>query len=131
MIVMPRKTDASKSEASPGAPGDDLAFVVGKDEHGLHILRRRSGEGPIEAGVLRPLTEGKPITGEVISLRPRPDLPFMFNVKTELAGPNIAAGAAPDEPPATDGPSQVATDSYRKGWEKIFGGKRTTARDLN
>jgi hypothetical protein len=90
-----------------------VAVVCGKDHRGLHILRRRSEDGPIEAALAQPLTEGRPITGEVISLRQREDLPFLFDVKTELEG-----SAAPT---ATDGPAQVATDSYRAGWDAIWG----------
>jgi hypothetical protein len=82
----------------------------------VHILRRRSEDAPVEAGVAQPLTEGRPITGEVISMRQREDLPFLFDVKTELEGPAPA--------PSTDGPAQVATDSYRKGWDAIWGRRR-------
>jgi hypothetical protein len=91
-------------------------LVYGKDEHGVHLLRRRSPDAPIEAGVLQSLVEGRPITGEVVSLRPRSEAPYVFDVKTELEAPNA--------PVASDGPSQVATDSYREGWDKIWGGKR-------
>jgi hypothetical protein len=93
----------------------DVAIVCGKDERGLHILRRRSEEGPLEAGVAQPLAEGKPITGEVISMRRRADVPFLFDVKTELARPGAA--------PVSDGPPQVATNSYRQGWDAIWGSR--------
>lgn len=94
-----------------------MAAVCGKDEHGLHILRRRSEGGPVEAGVVQPLVEGKPINGEVISLRRRDDLPFLFDVETEIATrPPQAATAA-----AASGPAQVANDSYRRGWDAIWG----------
>ncbi len=92
--------------------------MCGKDEHGLHILRRRGEDGPIEAGIVQPLQEGKPISGEVISMRPRDDVPFLFDVTTEVANPSAEPAAA--EPPA-NGPAQVATDSYRRGWDAIWG----------
>ena len=94
----------------------DVAVVCGKDERGLHILRRRSEDGPIEAALAQPLAEGRPITGEVISMRQREDLPFLFDVTTELD--------ASGKPAATDGstrPAKVATNSYRKGWDAIWG----------
>jgi hypothetical protein len=110
----------SKARA-PKAVGD-VAVVCGKDENGVHILRRRSEDGPIEAGIAQPLTEGKPITGEVISMRRRKDLPFLFDVKTEIE----SSGSGSDSE-TTDGPAQVATDSYRKGWDAIWGRKRRAA----
>ena len=101
-------------------PLEDVALVCGKDEHGLHILRRRSEDGPIEAAVVQPLAEGRPITGEVISMKPRPDFPFLCDVKTELPPP---AG-----PRAANGPAQVATNSYRSGWDAIWGARDTQKR---
>jgi hypothetical protein len=106
-----------------------VAIVCGRDEDGVHILRRRTEDGPIEAGVAQPLVEGRPITGEVISMHRRDDLPFVFDVKTELEGPR-ADGRPTDGPPApaaSDGPAQVATDSYRRGWDAIWG-RRGAAR---
>ncbi|HVZ86335.1 MAG TPA: hypothetical protein VHG72_05165 [Polyangia bacterium] len=109
-------------------PFRDVAAVLGKDERGLHIIRRRSEDGPIEAGIVQPLQEGKPISGEVISMKRRPDLPFLFDVKTEVA--SHASSEAPEAEPATDGPAQVATESYRRGWDAIWGG-RSRSNHLN
>jgi hypothetical protein len=95
-----------------------VAIVCGKDEQGLHILRRRSEDAPIEAAVVQPLAEGRPITGEVLSMRPRKDFPFLLDVKTELASPTPTAERA------TNGPAQVATSSYRSGWDAIWGSRQ-------
>lgn len=114
---MASKQRTPKRLGQLGRPLDDVAIVCGKDEQGLHILRRRSKDGPIEAGVLQPLAEGRPITGEVMSMRPRKDFPFLFDVKTELPAPT-ATGARP-----TNGPAQVASSSYRSGWEAIWGSR--------
>ncbi len=106
----------ARTRRKSGSLGD-VAIVCGKDEHGLHILRRREEGVPLEAGVAEPLVEGKPITGEVISMKRRADLPFLFDVKTEL---QMSPGdEAPS--PSLDGPPQVATDSYRRGWDAIWG----------
>jgi hypothetical protein len=105
----------------------DVAFVFGKDERGVHILRRRSEDAPVEAGVMEPLAEGRPIIGEVVSLKQRTDLPFLFDVKTVLEGPEVDQAASG----TTDGPAQVATDSYRKGWDAIWGRRRSSSRDVN
>lgn len=106
------------------APPGDVALVFGKDEHGTHILRRRSEDAPVEAGVLRPLQSGKPIEGEVISLSPRGDTPLLFDVKSELPSPY------PAPRPTSDGPAQVASDAYRKGWDAVWG-RRRRDRSLN
>jgi hypothetical protein len=101
---------------NPGSsrPFRDVAAVFGKDERGVHILRKRAEDAPVEAGILQPLVEGKPITGEVVSMKARADVPFLFDVKTEVEAPEEAA-------PAGNGPAQVATDSYRRGWDAIWG----------
>lgn len=112
------------SPAPAATPAGDVALVFGKDEHGTHILRRRSEGAPVEAGVLRPLQSGKPIDGEVISLAPRRDAPLLFDVKSELPSPY------PEARPTSDGPAQVATDAYRKGWDAVWG-RRRRDRDLN
>jgi hypothetical protein len=107
------------SKRRPPQALGDVAIVCGKDEQGLHILRRRSEDGPVEAAVAKPLTEGRPITGEVISMRRREDLPFLFDVTSEIdaSGKPVVAteGAAR--------PAQVATPSYRKGWDAIWGAR--------
>jgi len=119
----------SKGRASAAAD-DDLALVYGKDEQGLHVLRRRSEDAPVEVAVLQPLTEGKPINNEVISLRPHAEVPFLFKVKTEMAA-RAGSGAEDESSSRGDGPAQVSTDAYRKGWDEIWGRKRAPSRHLN
>jgi hypothetical protein len=100
--------------------------VFGKNQDGVHILRRRDENAPLEAGLLQPLVEGKPITGELISMRRREDLPFLYDVKTE-----IPAEASSPELRSAGRPAKVATDSYRKGWDAIWGSRGRSSRDLN
>jgi len=83
------------------------------DGAGVHVLRARDER--IEAGELRALEEGRPITGEVLSLAPRKDHPRVYDVK-ESYSPN-APGAPP---PRTKGPAQVATQAYRDNWDEVF-----------
>lgn len=94
----------------------DVAMILDRteDNEGFQILRRRDAEGPVEMGTMRPLREGKPIDGEVVTLRQRRDLPFLYDVKTEVADPEPRRGTS-------DGPAQVATEDYRKGWDAIWG----------
>ena len=76
------------------------------DGEGMNVLRARDER--LEVGQMRPLKDGKPITGELVSLSPRADSDRAFDV-TVLA--------------KTDGnarPAQVANHAYRDGWERIF-----------
>jgi hypothetical protein len=105
-------------------PSKDLALVFGPsdDGQGFKMLRRRAGTAVVEAGTIRPLQEGRAITGEVVQLEPRPEAPFLFDCETdqELSTPSAE--------PALTGPAQVATDEYRRGWDAIWGRRaRSTA----
>jgi hypothetical protein len=67
-------------------------------------------------GTIRPLKEGRPIDGEVLTLTARQDVPFLYDVKTELPDPRRSDGRL-----TSDGPPQIATEEYRRGWEAIWG----------
>jgi hypothetical protein len=117
------KKSGDKPEPTP--PAGDVAFVWGKNADGVHILRRRDENAPIEAGLLQPLVEGKPITGELISMKQRADMPFLYDVKSEIPAPSA-------EPQSTGRPAKVATDQYRKGWDAIWGKRgASSSRDVN
>jgi hypothetical protein len=101
-------------------------MVFGKNQEGVHILRRRDENSPIEAGLLQPLVEGRPITGELISMKRREDVPLLYDVKSELEAPEVPGAQR------SPGPSKVATDSYRKGWDAIWGRRGgSSSRDVN
>ncbi|HVU51511.1 MAG TPA: hypothetical protein VHL80_12540 [Polyangia bacterium] len=107
-----------------GVRKKDLALVFGPsaDGDGLNVLRRRTGSSVVEAGTLRPLRDGRAITGEVVRLEPRAEAPFLFDCETdeELSTTRSA--------PPLSGPPQVATDQYRRGWDAIWGPRqRSTA----
>jgi hypothetical protein len=101
------------------APTGDVALVLDRteDADGYRVLRHRAADNQIEFGTMRPLKEGRPIDGEVISLSARQDLPFLYDVKTEMADPHPEARRRP----TSDGPAQIATEQYRKGWDAIWG----------
>jgi len=89
------------------------------DGEGVRVLRAR--EERIETGELRTLKEGKPITGEVVSLEPRKENPRVCDVKSSY------------RPPASEGkkkgPAQVANEKYRENWDEVFSSSRD--RSLN
>jgi hypothetical protein len=80
------------------------------DGAGVHVLRAR--EEKVETGELRALQEGRPITGEVVTLSPRKDNPRVCDVTDSYRAPALAKG-----------PANVATDAYRAGWDEVFGKK--------
>lgn len=82
------------------------------DGEGVRVLRAR--EERLEAGELRALKEGKPITGEIVSLEPRKENPRVCDVKTSYA-PSSSKASAPKK-----GPAQVATEKYRENWDEVF-----------
>ena len=114
---------AKRSARSKRAPrrqprSRDVALILHptEDNQGFQILRQRAADRPLELGTLRPLREGRPIDGEVVSLRPHGDMPLLCDVKVELGDPHARADRL-----TSDGPPQVATDGYRRGWDAIWG----------
>src|SRR5687768_13228526 len=111
--AVPARARRTTRRTARKPPPIDIAMVVGPTENndGFHILRRRE-DHPVEVGTMRPLREGKPVDGEVVSLKPRGDVPFLFDVKVEV--PDVRRGT-------TAGPAQVASEDYRRGWDAIWG----------
>lgn len=105
-------------------PADgDVALLGGptSDGKGVSILRARQGR--LEAGEVRPLESGKPISGEVVSLKPRQAFPFICDVESHVTTPqDRAAKQTPqaDVAQRRSGPAQVASDAYRENWEAIY-----------
>lgn len=109
----------------PAAPAnEDLVLVHGRAPDGtLHVLRQRGGR--VEAGAMRAVEEGKPLTGELVKLSPRKEAPILFDAETLYRAPEGERAGA-------DGPARVASDAYRKNWSRIFGAasKRRAAAEL-
>jgi hypothetical protein len=104
----------------------DVAIVCGVSDDGqsVDIIRKR-GER-IEAGTVRRLEQGKPIHGEVVRLRPREHFPMICDVEVEVPAPG-----QPEASASTSGPAQVATETYRKNWDAIYGRGRKPGSMLN
>lgn len=125
---------AKRAGDTPGTPGPvsderapDVAIVCGvsDDGQGVDIIRKR-GER-LEAGTVRRLEQGKPIHGEVVRLRPRERFPMVCDVEVEMPAPGQSGGAAS----ATGRPAQVATETYRKNWDAIYGRSKKPGSLLN
>jgi hypothetical protein len=111
-------------QTSPTSPTTDVALIhgVAPDGNGFQIVRARDNR--LELGVVRPLREGAPITGEVVTLRPRPNFPALCDVETHYKPALPATTETTDTSPpllaARTGPAQVATDEYRRNWDAIW-----------
>lgn len=102
-------TDAKQDVVLLGPPTADGA--------GVHVIRAR--EERIETGELRALQEGKPIAGEVLTLKPRKENPRVCDVADSFS----ADGARH----SSKGPAKVSSQAYRDGWDEIFGAKSDPA----
>lgn len=82
----------------------------------------RARQGRLEAGEVRPLESGRPISGEVVTLKPRQAFPLVCDVETHIALPQQEATRErqADVARRRTGPAQVASDAYRENWEAIY-----------
>jgi hypothetical protein len=104
-----------KPEVAPAPPEESDVVVLGPrtaDGAGVHVLRARQER--LETGELRSIEEGKPISGEVVTLVPRSSNPRVCDVKDSYVPPAVAALRK------TKGPAQVATQAYRDNWDEVF-----------
>lgn len=112
---------AAPKKAAPAteAPAKDIVLLgpPTADGAGVHVLRARNER--IEAGELRAIQDGRPITGEIVTLERRKDNPRVCDVKDSYSPPGAAA--------AHKGPAKVATDAYRDGWDEVFGGNPSSS----
>lgn len=102
------------------------------------MLRKRGNS--VQAGVVRPLEEGKPIRGEVVQLVQRGQSPlFDVSVRFDPKAADVKADepSATTTPPTSSAPApavtrghppRVTTDDYRKNWDAIW--KRPAGKQL-
>lgn len=108
--------------STQAASGDhDVVLIHGptEDLKGLRVLRAR--DQTLEVGEMRPVQEGKPLSGEIVKLRPRAGSPRICDVETQLSREELdrARGvAAPSLGHA--GPARVTSDAYRSNWDAIY-----------
>lgn len=114
------------SASEPPAKKSDVVLIhsTTPDGKGLQVFRKR--DDLLEAGAVRPLEHGKPITGELVRLRPRPEFPLLCDVTTELEaggfeGRDTAGRGELGSRPTSAGPAQVASARYRENWDRIWG----------
>ena len=126
--------DQSNEPPVPAPVTKDVALIHGvtPDGEGLNILRARGDR--LELGAIRPLREGAPITGEVVTLRPRANFPALCDVESHFK-PNEEKSERQEPPPSAivqrTGPAQVATDEYRRNWDAIWNRPATKSKLVN
>lgn len=94
----------------------DLILIHGVNEKRgeLHVLRHRGDK--IEPGVVKPIEEGKPIFGDLVRLKPKPEFPLICEVEEILRYEDHDR-----ESGHHSGPPRVTTEAFRRGWDAIFG----------
>lgn len=110
----------SADDDKPPSKAPDVLFVhsPAPEGDGFKVVRMR--EGSVEVGEIRGVEEGRPIHGEVVTLKPRPEHKQLFDVDVLVPRQR----ALPEAQPRT-GPPQVATDTYRENWRATFGARET------
>lgn len=105
--------------AAPAKP--DVVFVRGPSADGRGLDVVRLSNDTLSAGELREAKDGQPLAGDLVRLSQRSEHDRLYDVEV-LAKKDELTGAAPATPsPPRKGPSKVATDAYRRGWDEVFG----------
>ncbi len=96
----------------------------------MAVLRARDNK--IEAGLVKPVSEGEPISGEIVKLTPREQFPLLCDVEVQVPAGTVNAVGGSDASRSHKGPAQVATKAYRENWDSIWPRARsTTDKKLN
>lgn len=115
----------SESQREKSAPtSEDVALLCGRSEDGkaVHVIRRRNDR--LEAGVVQPLEQGKPIHGEVVTLSPRKGAPLLCDVEVHHDARAALPASSGTEAPIRK-PARVASQAYRNNWDAIWSARRT------
>lgn len=123
-----KRTESAPADVAP--PSRDVALIRGRtpDGEGLSVIRKQGDK--IELGTVKPLKEGVPISGEVVTLRPRPEFPLLCDVDVAYAPPSEATSDVKQRSQTPQrGPAQVATQRYRENWDAIWR-RRPSKREL-
>jgi hypothetical protein len=130
--VTNKKPAGDELPAPAAAPSSDVALIHGPtaDGEGLRILRARDNR--LEIGAIRPLRDGAPITGEVVTLRPRPSFPALCDVDVSYKPAAVPSDREERRVAVSHhGPAQMATDDYRKNWDAIWSGPASKEKLFN
>ena len=115
------------SDAPPPETGEAPDVVLlhspTPDGEGVRVIRAR--EGRVEAGEVRPVKEGQPISaGELVTLTPRSESPALCDVSVHYKAPT-ATTSKPAAALPHKGPALVNSSEYRDHWDAIFGASKS------
>lgn len=134
-VTRQKESSGQQAPVSAGSTADDphhnpleqadVALLAGPTADGKGVTVLRAKRGRLEAGEVRPLEPGKPIVGEVVSLKPRKSFPLLCDVETHVDVQAAVAQPRPRESTVESkvhrsGPPQVASDAYRRNWDAIY-----------
>jgi hypothetical protein len=107
---------------------EETVLISGFDARTKEVTVLKPAADGVEAAVLRPALEGRPLTGDLVRLTPRPDFPLLAGLKTVLRHPDHRPPGDDAAPPRAasrslphQGPPRVSSEAYRRGWEAVFG----------
>jgi hypothetical protein len=67
-------------------------------------------------GIMRPIREGEPLTGHVVTIEPKDPQNGIYRVTGDLTIPSPHAAQM-----SRGKPAKVSTEAFRTGWENVFG----------
>lgn len=121
------QSSTRKTKQKANGPKADVALVHGRTDDGEGFRIIRAKDDRIEMGEVRSIKEGQNIQGEVVKLTQRPESPALFDCETLV---NVGQDKASDTVALprsggllSQGPAQIATESYRNNWDTLWGGK--------
>lgn len=115
-----RSSSRVSAETAASTPRDTV-LIHGASADGAELAVLRAREDRVEAGVLRKVREGEPLTGELVRLTPRPEFPLLCDVAVEYTPDDKPREPTRKRPQLSHGgPAQVATPSYRANWDAIW-----------
>jgi len=120
--------DAGASPSEASKKREDVVLLGGPtaDQRGVMVLRKQGDR--VEVGEVRPVEEGKSLSGDLVKLVPRAGHPRVCDVETTFsAEERLRATRGPGRDSdrmvtrrSHHGPPQVATQRYRDNWETIY-----------
>lgn len=102
-----------------------MVIIRGVSEDGESLAVLRARQDRVEAGIVRPVKEGELPTGELVTLSPRPEAPWVCDVETQLPAGVINARGGSDGKRDHHGPAQIATPNYRNNWDRIWSPRKS------